>query len=67
MDLEGIMLSEIRQSQILYVIPCLHNLKKWIYIRKQKQTHRYREQDSGYQWIEGQYKDMGLKDTIYYA
>ena len=24
-----------------------------IYIAKQKQTHRYREQTSGYQWGEG--------------
>ena len=41
-----------------------------MYMRKQKQTHRYREQTSGYQRGEGrgegQDKGMGLRDTNYY-
>ena len=40
---------------------------KRVNIRKQKQTHRYREQTSGYQWGEGrgegQAGGMGLRDT----
>ena len=40
-------------------------------ITKQKVTHRYREQTSGYQWEEGkgegQYRGIGLRDTNYYA
>ena len=43
---------------------------KLLYIAKQKQTHRYREQTSGYQWGEGkgggcQDKGRGLRDTNY--
>ena len=42
-----------------------------MYITKQKQTHRYREQTSGYQWEEGrgteQYRGRGLKGTHYYV
>ena len=34
-------------------------------ITKQKQTHRYREQTSGYQWGEGHDGGMGLRDTNY--
>ena len=38
-----------------------------MYITKQKQTHRYREQTGGYQWEErrgeGQDRGMGLRDT----
>ena len=38
-------------------------------ITKKKQTHRYREQTSGYQWGElwgeGQYRGSGLRDTNY--
>ena len=38
-------------------------------IIKNKQTHRYREQTSDYQWGEGsgagQYRGMGLRDTNY--
>ena len=40
---------------------------QWIYITKQKQIHRYREQTDGYQWEEGreerQDRGMGLRDT----
>ena len=39
-------------------------------ITKQKQTHRYREQSSGYQWEEGsgegQNRGWGLRGTNYY-
>ena len=39
-------------------------------ITKQKQTHRYREQTSGYQWQdgirEGQDRGRGLRGTNYY-
>ena len=42
-----------------------------MYIAKQKQTHRYRKQTSGYQWeegrVEGQNRGMGLRDTNYYV
>ena len=38
---------------------------------RQKQTHRYREQTSGYQWGElrrnGQDRGTGLRDTDYYV
>ena len=37
--------------------------KKWINIIKQKQTHRYVEQVSGYQWGEGKYR-MFRSDQI---
>ena len=40
-------------------------------ITKQKQTHEYREQTSGYQWREGMGKGhdrgRGLRDTNYYV
>ena len=40
-----------------------------MYIAKEKQTHRYRKQTSGYQWEEGseqrQNRNMGLGDTNY--
>ena len=42
-----------------------------MYITKQKQTYRYREQTSGYQWKEGsrewQDMSMGLRGTNYYV
>ena len=31
-------------------------------ITKQKQTHRYREQTSGYQWVEGEGRGRGKKE-----
>ena len=31
---------------------------------KKKQTYRYREQTSGYQWGEGQYRSRGKKSVI---
>ena len=42
-----------------------------MYIVKQKQTHRYRKQTSGYQCKEGsgegQVRGMGLRDTNYHV
>ena len=38
----------------------MQNLKKYnglLYKTKKKQTHRYREQSSGYQWGEGRGRD----------
>ena len=52
---QRIVLSEINQiekRQIFLVITCMWNLKEkneQMYKRNQKQTHRYREQTSGYQ------------------
>ena len=44
-----------------------HN--KLVNITQKKQTHRYREQTSGYQWGEGsgegQYRHRGLRGTNY--
>ena len=44
---------------------------KWMNITKQKKTHRYWEQTSGYQWGEGrgkgQDKGRGLRGTNYYV
>ena len=54
MDLEGIMLSEVRQRKrntiryYSYVESKKYN--KLVNIIKRKQTHKYREQTSGYQW-----------------
>ena len=57
-DLEGIMLSEISQTEEanivwyqLYVESKKYN--KLVNITKKKQTHRYREQTSGYHWEAG--------------
>ena len=36
-------------------------------ITKKKQTHRYREQTSGYQWWEGQNRGRGVRGTDYYV
>jgi len=56
-DLERIILSEINQTkkEILYDIAYIWNLKKAkpMNIAKKKQTHRYREQTSGYKRGEG--------------
>ena len=71
MDLENIMLSEISQrKQILYDISYMWNLKKINNLyAKQRQTHRYRIQTSGYQMEEGMEKgsireDMKLKEKL---
>ena len=56
MDLEGIMLSEVRQRKRNTVRYYSHmeskKYNKLVNIIKTKQTHRYREQTSGYQWGE---------------
>ena len=70
MDLKGIMLSEVSQrktstSYHLYVESKKYN--KQMNITKQKQTHRYREQTSGYQWGKGQDKGRGLRGISYYV
>ena len=56
MDLEASMFSEISQTekQILYAITYMWNLKNKTneYNKTTTQTHRYREQASGYQWCE---------------
>ena len=61
-------MKEIRQRKIntvcyhLYVESKMYN--KLVNITKKKQTHRYREQTSGYQWREGrakgQYRGQGV-------
>ena len=63
-----------RERQILYVISYMKNLKNWskrFYITKQKQSHRQREQRSGYQWGKVRWeewdKGMGLRGTNYYV
>ena len=56
MDLEGIILSQMDQRQILPDITSMRNWKKYnklVNITKKKQTHRHREQTKGYQWSEG--------------
>ena len=58
MDLEGIMLSEISQTfrQRKTNTVCYHlyvesrNYNKLVNIINKNQTHKYREQTSGYQW-----------------
>ena len=65
--LEGILLSEISQRKInmvsyhLYVESKTYN--KLVNITKKKQTDRYREQTSGYQWGEGLDTGRGLRGT----
>ena len=54
MDLEGVMLSEVSQTekrQILYDFTYMRNLKKYnklVTITKKKDPHGYRDQTSGY-------------------
>ena len=66
------MLRKIRQRKTnaeyhLYVES--ENYNKLLNTMKKKQTHRYREQTSGYQWEEGrgegQYKGRRLKGIKY--
>ena len=57
MDLEDIMLSEINQTKKNTVRYHLYaeskTCNKLVNKTKKNQTHRYREQTSGYQWGEG--------------
>ena len=65
MNLEGIMLSEIRQRKTLYVFT--YKKIKEANVTKLKETHW--EQTSGYRWGEGwqeeQDKGRGSRDTKY--
>ena len=62
MDLEGIILSEISQTKTntAWSHLCVESKKQngWINKAKQKQTHKYREKNGGYQrgrgWGDGQ-------------
>ena len=59
-----------RETQILYDVTYMWNVKKpkkLVNVTK-KQTHRYREQISGYQWGgEGQYRGRGVRGTNYWV
>ena len=69
------MLTEIYQAKtnticgITYMWNLTNKTNK-MHIAKQKQTHRYTEQISGYQWGKGRRKghnrDRGLTNTNYY-
>ena len=75
MDLEGVtvMLNEISQRKTnavwyhLYVEPAKYNIL--VSITEKKQTHRHREQTSGYQWGEGreevQHRGRRVRGTNY--
>ena len=75
MDLEGIMPSKISLIKTNIVWYHLHveskKYNKLMNLTKKKQTHKYREQTSGYQRGErrgkGQYKAKGLRSTNYYV
>ena len=55
MGLKGIMLSEINQKQILYIMTYKESkkIKQVNEYSKLREIHRYREQTGGYQWEEG--------------
>ena len=55
MDFENIILREINQGKANAVHRLQVEFKKYnkLVNIKQKQTHRYREQNTGYQWGEG--------------
>ena len=73
MDLENVMLSEVRQKDKYYMISAVCGIKKIIQMilyTKQKQTHRSRKQTYDYQREKGggqQIRGMGLTDTNYYT
>ena len=72
-DLGGIVFSEISQTEkdeycMMSLICEILKIKQAniVYITKQRQTHRYREQTSGYQLEEGRDKrGRRLRDTDY--
>ena len=72
-DLGGIVFSEISQTEkdeycMMSLICEILKIKQAniVYITKQRQTHRYREQTSGYQLEEGRDKrGRRLRDTNY--
>ena len=58
------------ERQILYDSTSMWNIKKYnqlVNITKKKQTHRYREETSDYQWGEGHDRGRGLRGTNYYV
>ena len=71
MDLEGIMLSEIRETEkdkycMISLICGIKKLQLVVSIKK-KQTHRYREQTSGYQQGGLQYRGKRVGGTNYWV
>ena len=50
MDLESIILNEVREGEISHDIPCMWNLKRNDIneFTKQKETHRLRKQNYGF-------------------
>ena len=73
MDLEGIILSEISQIEkgkycMISLVQC-KTYNKVVKITEKQQTHRYREQMSGYQWGmgrgEGEHQCRRLRGTDY--
>ena len=71
MDLEGILLSEISQTEkdyyyMIILICRIWKVQQTSQYNKKKQTHRYREQTSGYHWGEGQSRGRELRGTNYY-
>ena len=74
MDLEIIMLSEVSHTKTNTALYHLYveSKKKSVNIyAKEKQTHRYKKQTSGYQvgegWGEEHVRGRGLRDTNYYV
>ena len=67
MNLENIMFSGINQEKTnLYDLICgIKNIQVKVYA-KQKQSHRYRKQTTGYQRGERLIRGMGLTDTNSY-
>ena len=68
MDVEGVTLSGISQRKRLHDIAYMWNLKKYkelVNITKKQQTHRDREQTSGYQWRDREW-GSGKEQTIWY-
>ena len=65
MNLEGIIFSEIGQrkaNSICYFSHVESKINKWMNITKQKQTHRYTEETSGYQVGDGS-RDGSVKGS----
>ena len=70
MNLENIILSEVRQKQMLYDVTHTHNLKiiQMNLYTKQKQTHRQKANlwlPKGNRAGKGRIKSAGLTDTNY--
>ena len=72
MDLEGIMLNEISQTEkdkycMIWLNVESKKYNKLVNITKKKHTHRYRKQTSGYQWGGGQHRGRGVGVTNYWV